>query len=825
MRDSYMSYAMSVIMSRALPDLRDGLKPVHRRILYAMSELNLSPEGSHRKCAKVVGEVLGKFHPHGDQSVYDALVRMAQPFSLRAPLVDGHGNFGSNDPDPPAAMRYTECKLQRLARDSLLTDVALDTVDFTDNFDASEREPMVLPARLPMLLLNGASGIAATNIPPHNLGELVDALQALISDRDVSDAELLRRLPGPDFPTGGIIMGNAGARDMYTTGRGSVVLRSTTSIEALPAARGQGSRQAIIVTELPYGTAKNPLLEKVAALVNAKTLVGISDIRDESSLAGTRVVFELRRDADPLVVLNQLFKKTELQKNFPANWMAVEGPGKMPARLTLRSALSSFLDFRVECVRRRTAHLLAKAEARLHLVDGLLLATQQIDAVIEAIRGAPSVGDARELLTSSRFGLSPEQAEAILSLQLRRLTALEQSKLDDERADLRAEVARLSTLLSERSNVEAAISAELEELREAHATPRRSAIEVEYEELSDLDLTPNEGCVIVQSARGFVKRMPLDEFEAQGRGTRGKAGMANLGDGDAVLRIFSCATHDTVLFISERGIAYALEAFRVPVASRTARGVLLQSLLPIAADESIAQLLPVSEFSENESLVLLTRHGWIKRTPLLAFERITARGLIAASLGEGDCLTHAAVCTEADTVIIASRLGQALRFNTDAKQLRASGRASRGVKSMRLRDGDEIADMDVVRVGDRPADAIVRGGEAGGERGGEMLLAVTRGGYGKRVRVDAFQPKGRGGQGMISIKFKNRDDRLVGLSQAREEDQLLLITKKGVTVRQAVAAISEQGRAATGVQLQRLDADDYVASAAIVPPVEQDDAA
>jgi len=833
-----MAYAMSVIMSRALPDARDGLKPVHRRILYAMHKLNLQPDGPHRKCARVVGEVLGKYHPHGDSSVYEALVRMAQPFSLRAPLIDGHGNFGSIDPDPPAAMRYTECRLAKLARDSLLADVEQDTVDFADNFDGSEEEPTVLPAKLPMLLLNGATGIAvgmATNCPPHNLGELVDALQVILKDPEVSDEKLFSIIPAPDFPSGGTIMGLSGARQMYSTGRGSVVVRAKAHTEMLPTSRGQG-RPAIVVTELPYTVAKNGLLEKVASLVNEKKLAGIAEIRDESSMEGLRIVFEVRRDADPLMVLNHLYKRTELQRNFAGNLMAVLGEGRMPQQMTLRQALQSFLDFRVECVKRRSAFQLRKAEAKLHIVEGMLQAQGSLDEVIGAIRSANSTAEAQALLTSSAFGLSQLQADAILSMQLRRLTKLERASLIKEEAELSTMVAHLSSLLADKLKVDTLISEELAELRQNYATPRLTEIEHEYEELSDMDLTAQEQVIIVQSAKGFVKRMPLDEFEEQGRGTRGKAGMANLGDGDAVIRIFTCMSHDTILCISEKGIAYALHAFQVPQATRTARGVLLHQLLPLDQDEAIASLLPVSEFSDSSFLVLLTSDGWIKKTALRAFDKITARGLTAASLADGDRVVHAALCTDADSAILVSKKGLALRFNTDSKQLRASGRASRGVKSIALRDGDSIADMDIIRAADAATDALTSAAttdsESGESDGGDeadddrhMLVAVTREGFGKRMDVDNFAPKGRGGRGMIAIKFKRETDRLLTLSQAQRSDQLLLITQKGTIVRQSVSAISAQGRAATGVQLQRLDDDDFVASVAIVPPVEEEEPA
>ena len=762
--DSYMAYAMSVIMSRALPDVRDGLKPVHRRILYAMHELNLQPDGPHRKCARVVGEVLGKYHPHGDSSVYDALVRMAQDFSLRAPLVDGHGNFGSIDPDPAAAMRYTECKLAPLAAEALLADVREDVVDFQDNFDGSESEPAVLPAKLPMLLLNGATGIAvgmATNCPPHNLGETVDALRALLEDPETPDERLFELMPAPDFPTGGVAMGTHGARQLYETGRGSITIRAAAHVE--PPARN-GGREAVVVTELPYGVAKNGMLEKIASLVNEKQLEGIAEIRDESSMEGLRIVFEIKRDAEPLVVLNNMYKRSRLQETFAGNLMAVVSAGRMPEQLTLRAALVAFLDFRIECLERRCRTRLRKAEARLHIVDGMLIAQGRMDDVVSTIRGSANVSDARVALESSRFGLSPEQAEAILAMQLRRLTALERDSLEAEGADLRADVAGLNELLDERPKLLALISEEMAQLKAKYATPRRTKLGTASDaELSEMDLTANERCIIITSARGYVKRLPLDEFDAQRRGTRGKAGMTNLRDDDDVVQLLNCQSHDTILCISEAGVAYALPAYKVPQTSRTSRGVLMHQLLPIEPTEAIATVLAVSEFSTSVYLLLLTRHGWIKKTPLIAFEKITARGLIAVSLGDGDALVRASLCEADDSVLLCSAMGLAVRFATSEKQLRASGRQSRGVKSMRLQEGDEIADMFVVPGASEGGEEEEEGGD------GQQLVAVTRCGYGKRMRTSKFRSQGRGGKGVIAIKFKVDNDRLVAVSPVGDD--------------------------------------------------------
>ena len=824
--DSYMAYAMSVIMSRALPDVRDGLKPVHRRILYAMHELNLQPETPHRKCARVVGEVLGKYHPHGDNSVYDALVRMAQDFSLRSPLVDGHGNFGSIDPDPAAAMRYTECRLAKLAAEALLADVREDLVDFGDNFDGSEREPSVLPAKLPMLLLNGATGIAvgmATNCPPHNLGETVDALRALLKDRELPDDDLLKLIPAPDFPTGGVAMGTDGARQMYLTGRGSVTIRAAAHVE--PPAKA-GGREAVVVTELPFTVAKNGLLERIASMVNEKKLDGIANIRDESSMEGLRIVFEVKRDAEPLVVLNNMYKRSSLQHSFAGNLMAVVGNGRMPEQLTLRAALLAFLDFRVECLQRRCRFRLAKAEARLHIVEGMLVAQERMDEVVQTIRSSKTAADARVALESSRFGLSAEQGEAILSMQLRRLTALERDGLLAESKTLHATAAELRGLLAEEPKLFQLISDELGELKEKYGTPRRTLIGTASDaELNEIDLTANERCIIIKSVRGYVKRLPLDEFDAQRRGTRGKAGMTNLRDDDGVEKMLNCNSHDTILCISEAGVAYALPAYKVPQTSRTSRGVLLNQLLPIEATESIATVLPVNEFSTSVYLVLLTRLGYIKKTPLHAFEKITARGLIAVSLGEGDRLVRASMCEADESVLLCSAGGQAVRFETSEAQLRSSGRQSRGVKSMNMREGDEIADMFVVpaKVSSGNEDGELKAGGDELEADCQQLVAVTKYGFGKRVRTDSFRCQRRGGKGVIAIKFRAKNDRLIAISPISDlgDDELLLITQKGTIVRQRLSAISVQQRTATGVRLQKLDEDDHIASCAIVAAAEE----
>jgi DNA gyrase subunit A len=571
MSRSYLEYAMSVIVGRALPDAKDGLKPVHRRILYAMHELGLTAERPFRKCARVVGEVLGKYHPHGDTAVYDALVRMAQDFSMRAPLINGHGNFGSVDNDPPAAMRYTECRLQALTSDALLQDIESETVDFADNFDGSQQEPVVLPARVPQLLLNGSSGIAvgmATNIPPHNLGELLDGVIALIRNPEITIAELIALIPGPDFPTGAQILGTTGIRDAYTTGRGSVTMRGVATIETIEQ-RGRPDRDAIIITELPYQTNKAAMIERIAEMVNERRMEGIADIRDESDRDGMRIVIELKRDAYPRVVLNNLYKQTPLQNNFGVNMLAlVDGE---PQLLNIKQMLEVFLDFRVETITRRTQYELRKAEERDHILQGYLTALENMDAIIHLIRHAADTPTAKQELIST-YGLSEVQSDAILQMQLRRLTALETDKIQQEHEDLQAKITDLQDILARRERIlDIIIETEVGQLRDRHATPRRTVIERDDGELTDISLIANEQVVILVTEYGYIKRMPVDTFEAQSRATRGKAG-ARMKEDDGIQHFITCCCHDHVLFFSDRGVAYSLRAYQVPEGSRVAQG-------------------------------------------------------------------------------------------------------------------------------------------------------------------------------------------------------------------------------------------------------------
>lgn len=827
MQRSYLEYAMSVIVGRALPDARDGLKPVHRRILYAMHELGLTPDRPFRKCARVVGEVLGKYHPHGDTAVYDALVRMAQDFSMRSPLINGHGNFGSVDNDPPAAMRYTECRLQSLTTDSMLRDIESDTVDFGDNFDGSQQEPLVMPARIPQLLLNGSSGIAvgmATNIPPHNLGEIVDGLVALIHNPDLSDAELMRLIPGPDFPTGAQVLGVTGIRDAYTTGRGSITMRGVATIETLEQ-RGRPDREAIIITQLPYQTNKAALIEKIAEMVNEKRLEGISDIRDESDRDGMRIVIELKRDAYPRVVLNNLYKQTPLQANFGVNMLAlVNGE---PQTLSIKQCLQVFLDFRVETITRRTQYELRKAEERDHLLQGLLIALDNLDSIIHLIRAAADTPTARQELME-RLGLSEAQSDAILQMQLRRLTALEAEKIQHEHNELQTQIADLNDILARRERILEIIETEATQIKTTHATPRRTLIEQSEEELGDADLIANERAIILLTEQGYLKRMPVNSFEAQSRATRGKAG-TRMKDDDGVEHFITCCDHDTVLFFSDRGVVYCVKAYQIPVASRTARGIPIVQMLPIPREEKITSIVPVDEFHDDEYLVMLTCNGYIKKTRLSAFSNIRANGLIAISLEDGDQLRWVRRARETDSILVGSSNGMTIHFKTDNEQLRPLGRATRGVRAMALRDNDKLVGMDIL-----PSQIVASLAEMSEAEGdpeledneetvinsqGPWVLVITASGYGKRVPINQFRLQNRAGLGLRATKFKTRstEDKLVGLGIVNEEDELMLITSRGIIIRQAVNAISSQSRSATGVRVQRLDEDDAIVAVALVP--------
>ncbi|MGA9381344.1 MAG: DNA gyrase subunit A [Phormidium sp.] len=830
MSRSYLEYAMSVIVGRALPDARDGLKPVHRRILYAMHELGLTPDRPFRKCARVVGEVLGKYHPHGDTAVYDALVRMAQDFSMRSPLINGHGNFGSVDNDPPAAMRYTECRLQSIATEAMLRDIEAETVDFADNFDGSQQEPVVLPARVPQLLLNGSSGIAvgmATNIPPHNVGELIDGLIALIHNPEITDLQLIRYIPGPDFPTGGQILGTSAIKEAYTTGRGSITMRGVANIETIEH-RGRPDREAIIITELPYQTNKAALIEKIAELVNDKRLEGIADIRDESDRDGMRIVIELKRDAYPRVVLNNLYKQTPLQANFGANMLALVNAE--PQLLTLREFLNVFLDFRIECITRRTQYELRKAEERDHILQGLLIALANLDRIIALIRHAADAPTARQELIEV-YGLSDPQADAILQMQLRRLTALEAEKISQEHEELLAKITDLRDILQRRERILEIIETEAAQLKTTFATPRRTVIEHAEGELDDTDLIANEKALILLTEQGYIKRMPVSTFEAQNRGTRGKA--ANrMKEDDVVEHFLTCCDHDSVLFFSDKGVVYSLKAYQIPTSSRTARGVPIVQMLPIPIDEKITSMVAVSEFSNDEYLVMLTKQAYIKKTQLSAFSNIRANGLIAISLEEGDQLRWVRRARVEDSIIIGSRQGMAIHFKAAHNQLRPLGRATRGVRAMRLENGNEVISMDVLpssivaniaEVSEIEPEIEAEETNSNGEEvlngtQGPWVLVVTNGGYGKRVPVSQFKLYNRATKGKIAIKFRKLNDKLASLLIVNEDAELMMVTTRGIIIRQAVNAIPSQSQYATGVRVQRLDEDDAIAAVAIVPP-------
>ncbi|MEA5580996.1 DNA topoisomerase (ATP-hydrolyzing) subunit A [Nodularia harveyana UHCC-0300] len=846
MSQSYLEYAMSVIVGRALPDARDGLKPVHRRILYAMHELGLMHDRPFRKCARVVGEVLGKYHPHGDTAVYDALVRMAQDFSMRSPLINGHGNFGSVDNDPPAAMRYTECRLQALTNLSLLQDIESETVDFIDNFDGSQQEPTVLPSRIPQLLLNGSSGIAvgmATNIPPHNLGELIDGLVALIHNPDITDLELMEYIQGPDFPTGAQVLGTSGIREAYTTGRGSITMRGVATIETVEQ-RGRPDRDAIIITELPYQTNKAALIEKIADMVNEKRLEGIADIRDESDRDGMRIVIELKRDAYPRVVLNNLYKQTPLQANFGANMLALVN-GK-PEILNLKKFLEVFLDFRIESITRRTRYELRKAEARDHLLQGLLIALSQLDEIIVLIRHAPDAPTAKGELIAN-YGLSEVQADAILQMQLRRLTALEADKIRQEHEDLQTQIADLQDILARRERILDIIETEIAQLKESFSTPRRTVILPGEGEIDERDLIANEKAIILVTEQGYIKRMPVNTFEAQSRATRGKAA-AKVKDDDTIEHFLTCCDHDSVLFFSDRGVVYCLKAYQIPVSSRTSRGTPIVQMLPIPKEEKITSIVPVDEFSSEEYLVMLTKGGNIKKTELAAFSNIRANGLIAISLEEGDQLRWVRRARVEDSILVGSRLGMAIHFRCTHEQLRPLSRATRGVRAMKLKKGDELVGMDILPAAilntlntDEADTAEIETVEteavelenqeestevASTGSIGPWVLVITMGGYGKRVPVGQFRLQNRAGQGLMATKFKNRKgkDKLATLRIVNnDDDEIMMVTKRGIIIRQAVNAISIQSRSATGVRVQRLDEEDAINGVAIVPPDAVDD--
>lgn len=818
--ESYIAYAMSVIVGRALPDCRDGLKPVHRRILYAMHELGLSSKKPFKKCARVVGEVLGKFHPHGDTAVYDALVRMAQDFSLRSPLVNGHGNFGSLDGDPAAAMRYTECRLQGLSEAMLLADLELDTVDFIPTFDGSQNEPAVLPARLPNVLLNGASGIAvgmATNIPPHNLAEVVDALIALLHNPNATVEELMEHLPGPDFPTGGQILGTDGILDAYRFGHGRLTVRGKASIEQLDR---RSNRSAVIISELPYQANKAALVEKIADLVNNKTLEGVSDIRDESDRFGMRIVIEVKRGAMPKVVLNNLYKYTTLQTRFSCNMVGIIG-GE-PKVMGLKDFLETFVEFRCSVIERRAKFQLKRAEDRDHIVEGILIGLSNLDGVVKIIRSAKDTAQASEGLQKG-FNVTPAQADALLAMPLRRLTSLESGKLKEEHDALTAEITDLKQLLESKHRVLQIIEKEALVLKKEYGTPRRTLVEQGRDgEINDIDVIANEETIVTLSEKGYIKRMAAGTFTAQNRGTTGKSG-GKMRSNDAMSDFFVCRTHDYVLFFSERGIVYSIRAYQIPECSRTSAGNPLVQVVPVPPGERITSVQSVSDFAEDQYLVMLTTGGYIKRTALSSFASIRSTGIVAIQLTPGDELKWVRNAAEEDTVALASQRGMVVCIGCDDDKLRARGRATRGVRAMRLRGDDKLTAMDIV-----PA-SLVRTGTK--KTGAPWLLMVTEDGFGKRVPIKAF-PKGVAGRvGVIGCKF-HEGDLLASLfvvganlseTDGESEEQVVVGSNKGILNRLRVRDVSIQSRTAKGVKLMRLDSDDKVSSVSVLISAEEEE--
>lgn len=804
MRRSYIDYAMSVIVGRALPDVRDGLKPVHRRILYAMHEMGLVPEKPFKKCAKVVGEVLGKYHPHGDTAVYDALVRLAQDFSSRYPLVNGHGNFGSIEGDNAAAMRYTECKLTHIAT-TMLEDIEQDTVDFVPNYDGSEEEPSVLPCRLPMLLLNGSSGIAvgmATNIPPFNMSEVIDGVCALIDQPQLTPDDMMQYIKGPDFPTGAHIIGYSGIREAFRTGRGSVIMRAVCSIEQIPGGGGRQERTAIVVTEAPYQINISNLIEKMADLVRDKKIEGISDIRNESDREGMRLVIELKRDAKPDVVLRNLYKHTQLQTTFGVNMLALVK--NQPRLLNIVDVLSEFIEHRVEVIVRRTRFLLNKAEARAHILAGLMIAIGDLDNIIQLIRSAGSTDEAREKLTT-QYSLDLDQANAILEMQLRRLTGLEREKINAEHSELMVKIAEYNEILANRSRVLEIIKVELLEVKEKYGDARKTAIMPdENDEFSVEDLTPNDAMAVFITKQGYIKRIALDTFQRQSRATRGK-GAIKTRDEDDVTHFFTAGMHSKVLFFTSKGRAYGLKVYDLPEGGRTAKGLAIINLLALEQDEKVTAVVPVQDFTEGNFLLMLTKQGWIKKIELNNFDNIRRNGIIAIGLENNDYLGWVMPATDSDHMLIGTSLGMAIRF--PVQDLRPLGRPARGVTAMKMRAGDEIVDFSVLAAADHTSDVLI----------------ITNDGFGKRTNVAEFRTQNRGGIGLISTKFKNAKSRVTNTAIVNEKDELMVVSANGVVVRLRAGEISRQSRMATGVRMQNLDENDYVASVTKIVPLDEEE--
>lgn len=788
MKRSYLSYAMSVIVGRALPDVRDGLKPVHRRILYGMYESGTTPDKPYKKSARIVGDVMGRYHPHGDAAIYDSIVRMAQDFSYRLPLVDGHGNFGSVDGDPPAAMRYTEVRLSRLAVE-MLTDIEKNTVDFVPNFDGSLEEPAVLPSRFPNLLVNGAAGIAvgmATNIPPHNLGEVIDGAIMLIDDPETDTEALMKVVKGPDFPTGGIILGREGIRDAFLTGRGSIKVRAKTGIETLSNGKSQ-----IIVTELPYQVNKARLIEKIADLVRNKVIEGITDLRDESDRSGMRIVIELKRDTNPNVLLNQLYKHTQLQDSFGVIMLVLVN--NEPRVLGLRDLLRHYLDHQKEIITRRTRFDLEKAEARAHIVEGLRIALDHIDAVIKVIRSSRTVEIAREGLMSN-FGLSERQAQAILDMRLQSLTGLQREKLEEEYAELQKTIAYYRELLADSAKIMGVVKEELLVIKEKFADPRRTEIAQSEEDISIEDLIANEDIVVTITHNGYIKRLPVTTYKSQRRGGKGITGI-NTKEEDFVEHLFITSTHDHVLFFTNQGRVYQLRGFDIPEASRQARGIAIVNLIPLNPGEKINTYIPVQDFREDQYLLMCTRNGIVKKTALSEYANNRRSGLIGINLDEGDEVIGVRRTDGEREIIIFTGHGQSLRFSET--EIRPMGRTTRGVKGINLRPGDQVVGMDVIR---NDAD----------------LLVITENGYGKRTPFDQYRIQARGGIGIKTLNRTPKTGEVIGGGVVYPEHELMLINASGMVIRVTVSDISALGRNTQGVKLMHLGEDDRIVAVARV---------
>jgi len=822
MRASYLDYAMSVIIGRALPDVRDGLKPVHRRVLFAMNEASNYYNRPYKKSARVVGDVIGKYHPHGDAAVYDTVVRLAQSFSMREPLVDGQGNFGSIDGDPPAAMRYTEVRLTKLASE-MLADLEKDTVDFQPNYDDQEMEPVVLPNRFPNLLINGAQGIAvgmATSIPPHNLKEVLDACIVRIRDPGCSLDDLMKVVSGPDFPTGGVICGRDGIRRAYQTGRGTIKVRGVADVEE----RKRGGSQ-IVISELPYQVNKARLIERIAELVGEKKIDGISDVRDESDRQGLRVVVELRRDAVPQVTLNQLYSHTALESSFGVNSLAIMHG--QPQICPLADLLDAFVEHRREVVTRRTAYELAEAERKFHVLVGLLVALDNVDRVIEIIRGSKDPAEAKERLVAEPFRelgnleklvdaedeqissaveageirLTERQAQAILDLRLQRLTALEADKLRDEARGLRDQMARLRQILADDDTLMNVIVEELEAVRDEYGSARRTEITGEVGVYTEEDLIAEEDVIVTLSHSGYIKRTPVTEFRAQKRGGRGVAGTDTKAE-DFVERLFSASTHDYLLVFTNQGKVYWVKVFALPQGGRTARGRPLVNMVQMASDEKVTAILPVREFTEGSFVITCSRFGTVKKTPLPDYSRPRASGIIGAGINEGDEIIAADITTDENDVLIGTRKGMAIRFR--ASEVRAMGRPSTGVRGIRLDRGDEVVGMAVLD-------------------SGSSILSVTEKGYGKRTRTEDYRAQGRGGRGIILTKCTDRNGDVAGIRQVVEGDHVMIITNRGSVIRMATEDVSQLGRNAQGVRMVRLAAEDRVQAVCNVAEADQVD--